>query len=164
MPIPAGFRLSSLLLTAALASCATPQASLGSFEAVLARQDSATAALGEWCAAQGIADPPKISAHPVPGNPVPEASDTRALLAVSPGEPLEYRHVRLTCGDSVLSEAHNWYVRSRLTPEMNATLEETETPFGRAVAALNFTRTRLATGRGAAAECPADTILSTARF
>lgn len=160
MPIPAAFRLSSLLLVAALAGCASPQASLNGFEATLARQDSATAALGEWCAANDIAAPPMIVAHPASGDPAPEPADARALLAVSPDETLGYRHVRLTCGDSVLSEADNWYVRSRLTPAMNATLDSTQTPFGRAVAALNFTRKRLAAERGAAQGCPAGTILS----
>jgi len=40
----------------------------------------------------------------------------------------------------VLSEADNWYVPSRLTPEMNHVLETTDTPFGKAVAALHFRR------------------------
>lgn len=49
---------------------------------------------------------------------------------------MKYRRVQLRCGTRVLSEADNWYVPSRLTPEMNATLEATETPFGKAVATL----------------------------
>lgn len=133
---------------------------MNAFEATLARQDSATAALGEWCAAQAIAHPPTIVARPVPGEPSSEPIDARALLAVTRDEKLGYRHVRLICGDSVLSEAHNWYVRSRLTPVMNDRLEETEIPFGRAVAALNFTRQRLAAQRGGASGCPPGTILS----
>jgi hypothetical protein len=48
--------------------------------------------------------------------------------------------VRLLCGTVVLSEADNWYVPGRLTPEMNKVLNTTNTPFGRAVQALHFQR------------------------
>ena len=51
-----------------------------------------------------------------------------------------YRRVRLACGGRVLSEADNWYVPGRLTPEMNRVLMETTTPFGRAVLDLGFHR------------------------
>jgi hypothetical protein len=51
--------------------------------------------------------------------------------------------VRLTCGDRVLSEADNWYVPARLTPEMNRVLDTTDTAFGRAVQPLNFRRRTL---------------------
>jgi hypothetical protein len=37
----------------------------------------------------------------------------------------------------VLSEADNWYVPSRLTPEMNRALETTGTPFGRVIQSLS---------------------------
>ena len=49
----------------------------------------------------------------------PEAALARAAPApgIGPDEPVAYRHVRLRCGDHVLSEADNWYVPSRLTPE-----------------------------------------------
>jgi hypothetical protein len=64
----------------------------------------------------------------------------REALDVKPDEPLGYRRVRLKCGDHVLSEADNWYVPARLTPAMNHVLETTDTPFGKAVAALHFRR------------------------
>lgn len=158
----AASRLALLLAgpLAALAGCASPQASLPRFEATLARQNSATAALGEWCAAKAIATPPTIVARRIRDNPAPEPADARALLAAAPNETLGYRHVRLMCGDAVLSEAHNWYVRARLTTAMNHTLDTGETPFGRAVADLHFTRQRLAETRGASADCPDGTILS----
>ncbi|MGC1270482.1 MAG: hypothetical protein WA842_07805, partial [Croceibacterium sp.] len=60
----------------------------------------------------------------------------------------------------VLSQAHNWYVPARLTPEMNRTLATTETPFGTVVTPLAFRRERGASRRGAASECPPATILS----
>ena len=40
----------------------------------------------------------------------------------------------------VLSEADNWYVPARLTPVMNKTLESSETPFGKVVKPLGFSR------------------------
>ncbi len=70
----------------------------------------------------------------------PASAEVRAALDVKPDEPLGYRRVRLKCGDHVLSEADNWYVPARLTPEMNHALETTDTPFGKAVAALHFRR------------------------
>ncbi|RBJ65914.1 hypothetical protein C3L29_039830, partial [Pseudomonas sp. MWU12-2534b] len=55
-------------------------------------------------------------------------------------EQVGYRRVQLACGERVLSEADNWYVPSRLTAEMNKLLDTSDTPFGTAVRALNFTR------------------------
>jgi hypothetical protein len=43
----------------------------------------------------------------------------------------------------VLSEADNWYVPARLTPQMNALLDGGDTPFGTAVKALDFHRATL---------------------
>jgi hypothetical protein len=59
----------------------------------------------------------------------------RRLEVTTPDE-VKYRHVRLRCGTRVLSEADNWYVPARLTPDMNRTLETTDAPFGRVVAPL----------------------------
>ncbi|MCB2058898.1 MAG: hypothetical protein R3E09_05440 [Novosphingobium sp.] len=156
-----GSRHYSATLTLALAACATPQATtLDDFEATLAAQDSATVALTRWCDAHGIADPAEVRASPVVGERVAVPPSLRKTLQVSADAPLGYRHVRLSCGGTVLSEAHNWYVPGRLTPEMNHTLENTDTPFGRVAGPLGFTRERLASLRGAAPGCPEATILS----
>lgn len=133
---------------------------LAQFEAALAAQPSATKALGRWCAARRIADPATIAATPVAGEAAPAPADLRARLGVDRGEALAYRHVRLSCGGAVLSEAHNWYVPARLTPAMNATLATTDTPFGAVAAPLRFTREALASRRGRVASCPFGTILS----
>lgn len=141
----------------ALAGCAP---TLSRFERTLAANDSATAALQQWCAAQGIAAPAEIVAES-DRNEREEASPAiRAALGVGPEEPLAYRHVRLRCGDAVLSDAKNWYVPARLTPAMNIALETTRTPFGTVVRPLGFHRERLASLRGRAAECPDGTVLS----
>lgn len=151
-------RRAALLAAAALAGCATSPR-LAEFERTLAAQDSATAALGQWCGARGIADPPAIRAEQV-GQAVQPSAEVRRLLGVGESEPLAYRHVRLACGAAVLSEADNWYVPARLAPEMNRLLATTDTPFGKVVAPLGFRRERLAAQRGRASDCPPDTVLS----
>src|SRR5947209_6431546 len=65
------------------------------------------------------------------------------LLAARPDETIRYRHVRLMCGTHLLSEADNWYRPSQLTPQMNAALDTTDTPFGTAVRPLGFHRKTL---------------------
>lgn len=130
------------------------------FEATLAAQDSATAALGQWCAERAIADPPIIRAIADRGAVNPATPAIRAALGVGPQEQVAYRHVRLACGGTVLSVAHNWYVPARLTPDMNRTLETSDTPFGKVVGPLRFRRERIDARHGHAAECPAATVLS----
>jgi hypothetical protein len=111
-----------------------------SLNAELLAHDSATLTLERWCADHRLADPARIVAERVSDAVKPASAEVRAALDVKPDEPLGYRRVRLKCGDRVLSEADNWYVPSRLTPEMNHVLEATDTPFGKVVAALHFRR------------------------
>jgi chorismate-pyruvate lyase len=113
---------------------------LESLNADLLSHDSATLTLERWCADHRLADPARIVAERVHDVDKPATADVRAALDVKPDEPLGYRRVRLRCGEHVLSEADNWYVPTRLTPEMNRTLETSDTPFGKAVAALGFRR------------------------
>ncbi|GGZ06203.1 hypothetical protein ACFSTD_06305 [Novosphingobium colocasiae] len=146
------------LLPLAAAGC-SPTA-LRELERLLNSRDSATAALAQWCAARGIAAPPRIVAQPVVGDDAPLPSDARRLLSVPETASLGYRHVRLACGDVILSEAHNWFVPARLTDDMNAALATTNTPFGTVVAPLHFTRERLDTRRGREEGCPPGTVLA----
>lgn len=103
---------------------------------------SATLALDDWCGGHRLAGngTAKVIAHVIPGADEQATPDQRRRLGVGPDEPIRYRRVELVCGDHLLSVADNWYVPSRLTPEMNRLLETTDTPFGRAVRALDFTR------------------------
>jgi hypothetical protein len=101
---------------------------------------SATLTLEKWCADHKLAAEPKIRARLVRGAEKPASPETRQRLLVGAEEPVKHRHVQLTCGDHVLSEADNWYVPSRLTPEMNTVLQTTDTPFGKAVQPLGFYR------------------------
>lgn len=156
------FSLALLAPLALAAGCAAPAASpdlLERFEATLAAQDSATAALEEWCAVRGIADPATIVARPVDGPSLPPTPRNRMMLEVSEDETVNYRHVRLSCGGKVLSQAHNWYVPSRLPAEINRQLETTDMPFGRAIAPLDFTRQRISSTPGTIEGCPDGTIL-----
>lgn len=116
--------------------------------------------LSRWCASKHLAPSPDIRARQVLGEAAPPPHDLRRLLGLPEGAAPAYRHVRLSCGGVTLSEAHNWYVPARLTGQMNATLANTDTPFGKVAAATGFVRQRLDSKRGAMPSCPAGTILS----
>lgn len=149
-----------LAAVALLASCATPhRQDLARFESVLAAQDSATAGLTRWCAQRHLAPTPQIRAERITDQGAPRPTDLARLLDLPPGSRPGYRHVRLSCGGVVLSQAHNWYVPARLTQQMNAALDTTDTPFGTVAAPLAFTRERLSSTRGGDPACPKGTIL-----
>jgi hypothetical protein len=113
---------------------------LQTLNADLLSHDSATLTLDRWCATHKLASPARIVAERVTGADQSPTAEQRQLLAVSASEPVRFRRVRLSCGGHVLSEADNWYVPARLTPDMNRLLDSTDTPFGRAVQALHFQR------------------------
>jgi chorismate-pyruvate lyase len=113
---------------------------LQSLNADLLSHDSATLVLERWCGKHHIAAPAHIVAErdkTVHKAPTPEQLQR---LGVNAGETVGYRNVKLLCGDHVLSEADNWYVPDRLTPDMNKALDTTDVAFGRAVAPLHFQR------------------------
>ena len=109
----------------------------------LLSNNSATLTLEHWCDIHHLASPPRIKAVRVLDVDKAVSPEQRQELHVTPTEPVRYRRVRLECGAVVLSEADNWYVPSRLTPEMNKLLDTTDTPFGRAVQPLHFQRRTL---------------------
>jgi chorismate-pyruvate lyase len=113
---------------------------LQTLNAELLSHDSATATLEHWCAAHRLAASPLVVAVRDPGMEKQPSPEQRAELGVAPAEPVRYRRVRLLCGAVLLSEADNWYVPSRLTPEMNRLLDTTDMPFGKVVLALHFKR------------------------
>jgi chorismate-pyruvate lyase len=113
---------------------------LQSLNAELLSNNSATLTLEHWCDAHHLASPARILAERVRDTDKPVSTEQRKELGVTPTEPVRYRRVQLRCGALVLSTADNWYVPSRLTPEMNAVLDATDTPFGKAVQALHFQR------------------------
>jgi hypothetical protein len=97
---------------------------------------SATLSLENWCRDHQLAIDPKILAYVVTGINKAATAEQRQRLEVTAQDEVKYRRVQLRCGDRILSEADNWYVPSRLTPEMNRLLETTDTPFGKAVKSL----------------------------
>ena len=118
-------------------------AELQTLNAELLSHPSATLTLERWCAAHHLAAPAKIVAHRVPGKDKPLPPDGRTLLDIGANEPVRYRRVQLACGDTVLSDADNWYVPSRLTAAMNRQLDTTDVPFGKVVQPLHFRRQTL---------------------
>ncbi|OHX14831.1 hypothetical protein BI347_00795 [Chromobacterium sphagni] len=113
---------------------------LQTVNATLLSNSSATRTLQQWCGEHRLAAEPRIRALRDNNTRKPADAEIRKQLQVGASEAIGYRRVQLACGDHVLSEADNWYVPSRLTPEMNRLLDTTDTPFGTAVRALNFTR------------------------
>ncbi len=111
--------------------------------AALLSHPSATATLEGWCGDHRLASVAKISARLERGAEKDPGAEGYNLLALEPGQKPRYRHVQLFCGDKLLSEADNWYVPERLTTEMNRLLDDTDTPFGRAVSDLHFRRETL---------------------
>jgi hypothetical protein len=101
---------------------------------------SATATLEQWCAVHHLTAQPRIVAERVPGVEKPPTAEQRRDLGAPDTVPVRYRRVKLLCGTTELSEADNWYLPGRLTPEMNELLDKTDTPFGKAVQALRFQR------------------------
>jgi hypothetical protein len=157
----------ALVILAALPAAAQDRRAGGQAELAVLQRDllsgaSATAILGRWCADHHLADPPRIVALRDPGAAAPAPPDVRRRLGAGPGETIAYRRVRLACGERVLSEADNWYLPARLTPQMNQTLDQTDTPFGQAVRALDFHRVTLAArrlwGESAAGEAPPEVL------
>jgi hypothetical protein len=118
-------------------------AELQTLNAELLSHPSATLTLERWCGAHHLAALAKIVAHRVQGEDKPLPPDGRTLLGIGPDEPVRYRRVQLACGDTVLSDADNWYVPSRLTAAMNRQLDSTDVPFGKVVQPLHFRRQTL---------------------
>lgn len=119
------------------------QALLQTLNATLLSNPSATVTLQNWCADHRMAGEPRIRALRDQDTRKPADTAVREQLKIAADEPVGYRRVQLACGDHVFSEADNWYVQSRLTPEMNRLLDTSDTPFGLAVKALNFSRRTL---------------------
>lgn len=98
---------------------------------------SATAVLEAWCSEREWPGA-SLLARCVPGSDRPLLGERPFDL--TPGESVSHRRVRLSWGEHALSEADNWYVPARLTPEMNRLLASTQEPFGRVVHPLAPTR------------------------
>jgi len=116
---------------------------LQSLNADLLSHDSATETLRRWCTDHRLSAAQSIVAERVHGQDKPADAAILATLNAAPGEAVRYRRVRLACGERVLSEADNWYLPAKLTPEMNQALDASDTPFGLVVKPLGFHRRTL---------------------
>lgn len=136
-----------------LAAIATAVAAVSPFEmtpidrlnADLLASPTATAVLERRCAALGLVHPARVHAMVDRGRVSASQSPSYRRLKVRRDDVLGYRQVRLMCGAIVLSEATNWYVPGRLTPQMNAALDGGDVPFGRVVLPLRPYRRTLST-------------------
>ncbi len=110
----------------------------------LLAESSATHTLEHWLREHGLLDGQETlraeretQAHrPCP----PDLLGALDIPTSQSGQALRYRKIRLVGHNRVYSEAENWFVPARLTSPMTETLEQTDTPFGRVVSPLGFTR------------------------
>jgi len=136
--------LALLLMTGAALAQPAREARLARLQSDILASPSATQLLTARCGELNLAAPAVVRAETAPVAQGVPAADVLALLQVTAAEPVRHRQVLLTCGGHVLSRADNWYVPSRLTPEMNRSLDTTDTPFGTVVRPLNFHRNTVA--------------------
>lgn len=106
----------------------------------LLASSSATVMLADWCATHHLAADPRIRADVDRSARREPSMEQRARLGIGPDEPVAYRHVRLMCGDRLLSVAENWFVPGRLPAEVTDVLARTDKPFGTAIRALGPSR------------------------
>ena len=137
------FMLGATLAALPAAWAAPDDARLRTFEAQLEANPSATVVLQHWCDIHAPGS--RVIARQVQSAFLPPTEAARQALAIKPGESVRYRRVQLICAGHVLSNADNWYLPGKLTDAMNTTLDNSQTPFGVAVSALNFSRRNLET-------------------
>ncbi|WP_326525880.1 hypothetical protein [Sphingomonas sp.] len=117
----------------------TTLATLDAFIADLIASGTATAVLEAWSGGRVHAE--------LVGSGTPAPADIRTMLGVGDDSPLGHRRVRLMRGDSLLSQADNWFVPDRLAPDMRVALDRSDTPFGAVIAPLQPRRETLACER-----------------
>ncbi|MFT8782523.1 MULTISPECIES: hypothetical protein [Acetobacter] len=110
----------------------------------LLAENSATHTLEHWLHEHGLlgrADTLRAERERTAQRLCPPDLAAALSLPTSQGEQcLRYRKIRLVAHNRTYSEAENWFVPERLTKPMTEALEQTDTPFGRVVAPLRFTR------------------------
>lgn len=101
---------------------------------------SATLVLDRWCVSHHMAPAGAVIAEKIANKPVVATALLRRVLQLRASDRVQLRHVRLRCNGNVLSVAQLWYVPSRLPASMKASLQQTDSPFGRVVAPLHLDR------------------------
>ncbi|MGE4410408.1 MAG: hypothetical protein AB7D33_07555 [Sphingobium sp.] len=117
---------------------------LARFNALLSTSPSATATLIAWVEERSGRDSVSLMARATRRGAVLTPSPvTIAHLEVNGPEAIICRRVRLMDGRRILSDAHNFYVPSRLTERMQALLTDSDIPFGTIIAPLSPRRDTL---------------------
>lgn len=111
----------------------------------IATAPSATLTLEQWMSIEHMRADATVRSLPVAGAGEPASAEQRALLGVDDASEVDFRHVMLTCGDTVLSEARNWYLPGRLTADMRAQLAHGTSSYGRVILPLGPRRESIAT-------------------
>ena len=110
----------------------------------LLAENSATQTLEHWLRAHDLLrGQESLRAQRVTSPPrscPPDLLATLDMPDTHAGLGLGYRKIRLMGATHTYSEAENWFVTDRLSPSMTEALEQTDTPFGRVVSPLRFTR------------------------
>ncbi|MBF9232207.1 hypothetical protein [Microvirga alba] len=131
-----GSEISSLRIT-------TPpdvEALIRELSARIAHARTATATLQVWCEEHGLSQGP-ITAKRLHEDRTSTIGDEQLPeLGALPDESICHRRVQLVRGGLPLVEADNWFMPSRLPPEMRGILETTDLPFGVVIAPLNPSR------------------------
>lgn len=97
---------------------------------------TATGTLHAWCEEHRLSQGPitVVRLHHAHAPEPPE--DVLVKLETRPGETVWYRRVQLVRGSLVLSDAENWFIPQRLSPEAADILAATDIPFAVAIAPL----------------------------
>lgn len=130
---------------------------LDRFDNMLRESDSATATLIEWISISTPESDVVLHAVTLPCATPPSPVGLLTRLD-APANDISYRHVRLVHKGRIVSDAHNWYVPSRLTPSMVQALATTTTPFGTLIEPLCPTRETLASEKLWSPDDPSQTL------
>ena len=127
---------------AAARPASTPQsiAEISALRDEISEAASATQVLDRWCASHHMAPAGAVIAEKIANKPVSATAQLRRTLQLKASDSVQLRHVRLLCSGHILSVARLWYVPSRLPASMEASLQQTDTPFGKVVAPLHLDR------------------------
>lgn len=128
--------------SAAARQAATPQsiAEISALRDEIGMAASATQVLDRWCTSHHMAPAGAVIAEKIANKTVPATARLRRMLQLTASDRVQLRHVRLRCNGHILSVARLWYVPSRLPASIEASLQQTETPFGKVVAPMHLGR------------------------
>lgn len=117
-----------------------PVAEISALRDEIGMAASATQVLDRWCTSHHMAPAGAVIAEKIANKPVRASAQLRRALQIKASDRVQLRHVRLRCSGHILSVARLWYIPSRLPASMEASLQQTDTPFGKVVAPLHLDR------------------------